>query len=152
METFKKFIDTVGFWKKKFAAYAQTDVRQLGKFCEQQFEKFQYKVVEGILGNNVMMTRRALKIMGNWDERFQAADFDLFMRTKKRSLEVGDIKPCHISLGVYIHHYIRMTSKYAVKPKPFADKDKLMDIKDKWPAEEMDLLHPDNASLRQKTN
>jgi len=148
----KNLLIPLGFGKRNLQFMHKVMYGNWERFCEQQFENFKNEVVEGILGNNVMMTRRALQIMGNWDERFQAADFDLFMRTKKRSVEVGDIKPCHISKGVYIHHYIKMTSKYAVKPKPFADKNNLMDIKDKWSDEEMELLHPDNASLRQKTN
>jgi len=83
--------------------------------------------------------------MGDWDERIQGADWDLFIRTKKRSVEAGDIKPCHIALGVFIHHYIRMTVKYAVKPTPFADLDKMVELRDKWTSEEIDQFHPDAA-------
>jgi GT2 family glycosyltransferase len=120
------------------------------KFCEGRYAQFKNQVVEGIVGNNVMMTKRAIDIVGLWDEQLQAADFDLFIRTKKRSIEVGDIKPCHIDLGVYIHHFIRMTSKYAVKPKPFIDNNNLIKLTDKWSLEEMDGLHPDNATIRRK--
>jgi len=115
------------------------------KFCAGRFRKFGYDVIEGIVGNNVMMTRKAATIMEGWDERIQAADWDLFMRTKKRSLEHGDIKPCQIALGIYIHHYIRMTVKYAVKPTPFADKENLIELRDKWTKEQLAQLHPDNA-------
>jgi len=115
------------------------------KYCKRRFDRYGYSVIEGIVGNNVMMTRKAAAIMEGWDERIQAADWDLFMRTKKRSLEQGDIKPCHIALGVYIHHYIRMTVKYAVKPTPFADIQNLIELKDKWTKDQMAQLHPDNA-------
>jgi GT2 family glycosyltransferase len=115
------------------------------RFCERRFERFLYNTIEGIVGNNVMMTRRAVSLMEGWDERIQAADWDLFMRTKKRALEVGDIQPCQIALGVYIHHYIRMTVKYAVKPTPFADKDKLIRLEEKWTGEQIARFHPDNA-------
>lgn len=119
------------------------------KFCAGQLAKYGHTVIEGILGNNVMMTRKAIDILGLWDEGQQAADFDLFMRAKKRSIETGDIKPCHIALGVFIHHYIRMTSKYyRVKPKPFADRDRLIPLSAKWTAEEMENYHPDNARGR----
>jgi GT2 family glycosyltransferase len=119
------------------------------KFCAKQINEYGGKIIEGILGNNVMMTRRAIDIVGLWDEGQQAADFDLFMRVKKRSIEQADIKPCHIALGVFIHHYIRMTSKYyKVKPTPFADKDKLIPLSDKWSAEERENYHPDNARGR----
>ena len=115
------------------------------KYCEKRFEKFGYQTIEGIVGNNVMMTRRALTIMGDWDERIQGADWDLFMRTKKRSVEKGDIKPCHIARGVFIHHYIRMTVKYAVKPTPFADLDRMVELREKWTPEEISQFHPDAA-------
>jgi GT2 family glycosyltransferase len=115
------------------------------RFCQKRFEKYGYNVIEGIVGNNVMMTRRAVKILEGWDERLQSADFDLFMRVKQRSLEVGDIKPCHVALGAYIHHYIRLTSKYAVKPSPFADLHQLIRLDEKWTREQLTQLHPDNA-------
>ena len=119
------------------------------KFCAKQMNECGDKIIEGILGNNVMMTRRAIDIVGFWDEGQQAADFDLFMRVKKRSIENKDIKPCHIALGVFIHHYIRMTSKYhKTKPTPFADKEKLISLSDKWGEEERENYHPDNARGR----
>lgn len=115
------------------------------KYCRKRFEQFGYNTIEGIVGNNVMMTRKAVSIMGGWDERIQAADWDMFMRTKQRSVTHGDIQPCQIALGVYIHHYIRMTVKYAVKPTPFADIDNLIQLTDKWTKDEMSSFHPDNA-------
>jgi GT2 family glycosyltransferase len=118
------------------------------KFCGRIFDRNNLNVVEGIVGNNVMMTRNAIEKIGPWDERMQTADFDLFMRAKKRSLENGDIKPCHIALGVFIHHFNRMTAKYAVKPKPFADKKNLIRLEEKWPATDLDALHPNNATIR----
>lgn len=118
------------------------------KFCTEKFDKYGYQVVEGIVGNNVMMTRRALELVGEWDERLQAADFDLFMRTKKRANEIGDIKPCQIALGAFIHHYIRMTSKYAVKYKPFADRENLIPLSGKWTQEERIALHPDAVTSK----
>jgi len=115
------------------------------RFCRKRFERYGYQIIEGIVGNNVMMTRRAIQILGGWDERLQSADFDLFMRVKQRSLEVGDLKPCQVALGVYIHHYIRLTSKYAVKPRPFADLHQLIRLDEKWTKEQLRDLHPDNA-------
>ena len=119
------------------------------KFCAKQMNEYGDKIMEGILGNNVMMTRRAIEVVGLWDESQQAADFDLFMRVKKRSIEFSDIKPCHIALGVFVHHYIRMTSKYhKTKPTPFADKENLISLSDKWSEEERENYHPDNARGR----
>lgn len=118
------------------------------RFCEQKFKRFGYEVIEGIVGNNVMMTRKAVGILGGWDERIQSADFDLFMRVKERSLAQGDIKPPHIAKGVYIHHYIRLTAKYAVKPTPFADRANIIPLTEKWAQKDIEELHPDNATLR----
>lgn len=137
-----------GFGEKNLRFMFRVMYGDWKKFCERIFNKNGLNVVEGIVGNNVMMTKRAIEKIGLWDERIQSADFDLFMRSKKRSLENGDIKPCHIALGVFIHHYNRMTVKYAVKPKPFADKNNLIALEKKWTAEDLDRLHPNNATLR----
>ena len=121
------------------------------QFSETIFRDNADKVVEGIVGDNVMMTRKAIQSIGRWDERLQSADFDLFMRSKQRSLLVNDIKPCHIVLGVYIHHFGRMTIKYGKHvPIPFADKDNLIGLSDKWTQEELESFHPNNATLRLK--
>lgn len=110
------------------------------KFCEKQYREYGNEILEGILGNNVMLTRKAIEKIGFWDERIQSADFDLFIRAKKYSIEFGDIKPCHVALGVYIHHFIRMTSKYGKKkPVPFEDKDTLISLFDKWSQKEIEL-------------
>ena len=122
------------------------------RYNNKLYNKYHNEVVEGIVGNNVMMTRKAIDLVGFWDETQQAADFDLFMRTKKRALEFKDIKPCHIALGVYIHHSVRLTVKYAVKPIPFADKDNLIPLHKKWTSEEIENLHPDNETLRKEKN
>jgi GT2 family glycosyltransferase len=99
-------------------------------FCKQRQEKFGKQVIEGFIGNTVVMTRRAQEILGPWDERIQAADFDLYMRSKIRSVNQGDIKPIHFAPGVFIHHYIRITQKS--KPPIFKDKSKMIPFDDKW--------------------
>ncbi|MGN6618470.1 MAG: glycosyltransferase family 2 protein [Ilyomonas sp.] len=146
----KNLLLPFGFGKNNLRLMHKLMYGNWEKFCEERFKEYDYKVVEGIVGNNVMITRKGLNIAGLWDERIQAADFDLFMRSKKISLAGGGIKPSHIALGVYIHHYIRMTSKYAVKAKPFSDIDNLIGLSDKWTKEELDLLHPDNETIRKK--
>lgn len=138
----------LGFGKRNLALMHRVMYGNWEKFCAKKFEAHQYEVVEGIVGNNVLMTRRGLEILGPWDERIQSADFDLFMRTKKRALTEGDIKPCQIALGAFIHHYSRMTSKYAVKPKPFADQAGMIGLEQKWTAQEANEWHPDNSTIR----
>lgn len=139
-----------GFGKRNLAVMHRLMYGNWERFCAKKFERYHWSVAEGIVGNNVMMTRRGLKLAGLWDEQIQSADFDLFMRVKKRAETVGDLKPCQIALGVFIHHFNRMTVKYAVKPKPFADREKLIDLKDKWSASELDRLHPDNSTIRKQ--
>lgn len=138
----------LGFGKRNLALMHRVMYGNWEKFCAKKFEAHQYEVVEGIVGNNVLMTRRGLEILGPWDERIQSADFDLFMRTKKRALTEGDIKPCQIALGAFIHHYSRMTSKYAVKPKPFADQAGMIGLEQKWTAQQANEWHPDNSTIR----
>lgn len=144
----KNILMPLGFSKRNLMLMHRLMYGNWIEFCNNRFKEFGDTIVEGIVGNNVMMTRKGLNTIGLWDTRMQSADFDLFMRTKQRHLETGDIKPCHIALGVYIHHFIRMTAKYAVKPVAFADKSNLIHLHDKWSQQQLNDLHPDNATLR----
>jgi hypothetical protein len=114
------------------------------RFSAARHKQFGNKCIEGFVGNSVLFTRRALDLLGLYDERIQAADFDLYVRAKKRNLEHGDIKPCHIALGVYNHHYIRITLKS--KPPVFMDASSMIRLEDKWTKEELDLYLKDNVS------
>jgi glycosyltransferase involved in cell wall biosynthesis len=107
-------------------------------FCKDRQERFKHQAAEGFVGNTVMFSRRALDILGPWDETQQAADFDLFLRTAMRAREVGDIRPMHIALDCFNHHYIRLTMKGGYPP--FVDKDKLIPLDQKWTAEQRALL------------
>ncbi|CAG7857094.1 hypothetical protein MCAMS1_01813 [biofilm metagenome] len=99
-------------------------------FCSRRYQTFQHQIRQGFVGNAVMMKRDALDKIGLWDERLQAADFDLYYRSIDRAQTVGDIKPVHICLDVFIHHYIRLTSKSSYPP--FFDKANLISIEQKW--------------------
>jgi len=99
-------------------------------FCHHRALAFALRIKSGFVGNTVMMTRRALEIVGLWDERIQAADFDLYMRVQQRHLEQGDIQPVHIALDVFVHHYIRLTEGIAYPP--FVDRDHLIHLNEKW--------------------
>jgi glycosyltransferase involved in cell wall biosynthesis len=107
-------------------------------FCKNRQESYKHQAVEGFVGNTVMFSRRALDILGPWDETQQAADFDLFLRTALRARDVGDIRPMHIALDCFNHHYIRLTMKGGYPP--FVDKDKLIPLDQKWNAEQRALL------------
>ncbi|WP_411728076.1 glycosyltransferase family 2 protein [Methyloglobulus sp.] len=99
-------------------------------FCEQRYQKFEKKVRQGFVGSAVVMKRAALDKIGLWDERLQAADYDLYFRVLERSQKTGDIKPVHICLDIFVHHYIRLTSKN--KYPPLFDKANFISIEDKW--------------------
>ena len=107
-------------------------------FCQSRQERFKHQAVEGFVGNTVMFSRRALELLGPWDETQQAADFDLFLRTAMRAREMGDIRPMHIALDCFNHHYIRLTMKGGYPP--FVDRDKLIPLDEKWSAEQRLLL------------
>jgi GT2 family glycosyltransferase len=103
-------------------------------FCERRYRAWHLKVQEGFVGNTVLMKRSAIDKIGLWDERIQAADFDLYLRSKHRALEHGDIKPVHIALDTFIHHYIRLTFKAGYPP--FADAANLISPDQKWTPEQ----------------
>ncbi len=107
-------------------------------FCERRYRKFHLQAAEGFVGNTVLMRRAALDKIGLWDERIQAGDFDLYLRSKKRAASHGDIKPMHIALDTFNHHFIRLTIK--ARPPSFADADKLIGLGEKWSQEESEWL------------
>ncbi len=98
------------------------------RFCEARYRKFGNGTVEGYSGSSILMKRSALEKIGQWDERIQQADFELFNRVKTRSLDHRDIQPIQLATGVYFHHYKRLTNRY----KPFANAADLITLADKW--------------------
>jgi GT2 family glycosyltransferase len=109
------------------------------RFSRDRAQRFEGKILEGYVGNSVLMNRRAIELVGLWDERIQAADADLYLRAKKRAVEHGDIKPLHIALDVFVHHYIRITLR--ANPPAFADAGRLIPMDDKWSRAEVEALN-----------
>lgn len=109
-------------------------------FCENRASDFALQIKQGFVGNTVLMSRQALAKVGWWDERIQAADFDLYLRVQQRHLDHGDIKPVHIALDVFVHHFIRLTEGIAYPP--FVDKDNLIPLDEKWSLETRENLTP----------
>lgn len=143
----KRIKNVISFFNRSEKSFRMMHKLMYGnweKFSAKRYQEFGNKCIEGFVGNSVLLTRRALDLLGNFDERIQAADFDLYVRTKKRFLEVGDIKPCHIVLGVFNHHYIRITLRS--KPPVFADANKMIKLEDKWTAHELAIYLKDNVS------
>jgi GT2 family glycosyltransferase len=111
------------------------------KFCEERYREFKDSVIEGFSGSCIIIKKSALDKIGVWDERMQVADFDLFFRVKERSIKYNDIKPMQLALGVYIHHFQRLTlrSKNVVA---FKDQQNIIPLKEKW-GEKTELLYKD---------
>ena len=88
-----------------------------------------------------MIRKKAFEKIGTWDERMQVADFDLFFRTKERAILFHDMKPIQLALGVYIHHFQRLTlrSKNVI---PFADQKNIISLREKW-GDKVDVLYKD---------
>ncbi len=111
------------------------------KFCSARYHTFQKKLIEGFSGSCIVIKRSAFEKIGIWDERLQAADFDLFFRTKERSIKYGDMKPLQIALGIYIHHFQRLTLR-SKKLSPFADQANIISLKEKW-GDKVEKLYKD---------
>lgn len=113
------------------------------KYTENIYNTNKDHVFEGISGPAVMVTRRGLELVGEWDERIQAADFDLFLRTKERHIKNNDIAIPMVISGVYFHHYSRLSYKKAgLKRRKivFSDADQLIPIEQKWDKDYANLL------------
>ncbi|MCV2401426.1 glycosyltransferase [Marinomonas sp. C2222] len=131
----KNTLSIFGTHEKNLRRMHKIMYKNWDRFTDERRNKFQGKVIEGFVGNTVVIKRSALDKIGLWDERIQGADFDLSMRVKKRSIEHGDIKPIHIALDAFNHHYIRLTIK--TKFPPFKDRDNLISVEEKWGEEAM---------------
>ncbi len=111
------------------------------RFCDQRYSIFSDKVIEGFSGSCIVIKKDVFDTLGLWDERMQFADFDLFFRTKERWLQYHDVKPIQLALGIYFHHYQRLTlrSKNLI---PFADKKNIISLEEKWGSKK-DILYKD---------
>lgn len=107
-------------------------------WTDRRHRQFGNAVMEGFSGSCIVSTRNALDKAGTWDERIEAADFDFYLRTKKRNLTFGDISPIHILLGVFFHHYGRLTAKRK-DHLPYVDKKNIITPEEKW-GKEMEAL------------
>lgn len=103
-------------------------------FSQRRYQDYRLQVKEGFVGNSVLMNRCAIDKIGIWDDRLQVADFDLYLRSKERALVHGDMKPVHIALDTFIHHYIRLTMKAGYPP--FQDASNLISMEQKWSPEQ----------------
>ena len=103
----------------------------LDRYCDARYRKFGDQVIEGFSGSCILLKRSVLEKIGSWDERMQAADFDLYFRIKEREAKYHDIQPLQLALGVYIHHFQRLTLRAHDVPA-FTDQQNIITLKEKW--------------------
>jgi GT2 family glycosyltransferase len=108
-------------------------------------EKYNNQIREGISGACVVFTRKALNIIGLWDEKVQDADFDIFIKVKKRNKEVGDIQTIYNIMEIYIHHFGRLTLKK--KHPEFQNSNSIIGIVEKWGDQANELLKDINVKI-----
>jgi len=100
------------------------------QFCEKRWLNYQNKTSEGFAGSSFILHKPTLQKIGIWDERIQSADFDLFLRTKKRQLQVGDVMPVRLLHGVYLHHFMGISSKHGFPT--FNNASQMISLEKKW--------------------
>ncbi len=100
------------------------------KFCNKWENKFKNQIINGFSGSCLIIKKKAFDKIGLFDERIQAADWDLFFRSIIRNQTHGDIKPIQLALEIYMHHFQKLT--YKSKYLPFIDGANLISLEEKW--------------------
>jgi hypothetical protein len=98
------------------------------------------QIMEGIAGNCVFLKKSAVEKMGFLDEQIQSADWDIYLRIKKRAEEERDLHRVMTVCWAYVHHFIRTTLKS--NPEPFACTHPKRSIEEKWGKEMVQRLWP----------
>lgn len=100
------------------------------QYCLKKLAMHGYAVIEGFAGHSLMMHRSVYAKLGAWDERILQADFDLYLRSRQRWEELGDIKPIAVATGVFVHHYGRLTMRS--HPNAWVPTLPIIEIEEKW--------------------
>jgi hypothetical protein len=87
-------------------------------------------VIEGFAGHTLLMHRAVYTKLGEWDERILQADFDLYLRSRERWEQQGDVKPIAVAKGVFVHHYGRLTMRS--HPNAWVPTLPIIEIEEKW--------------------
>lgn len=109
----------------------------LNHFADKRYKTFGLKRIEGYSGSAIIAKKRLMYDIGKWDEQIQSADFDLFNKVKKNSLVNNNICPIQMVLGVYFHHFQRLTVK--TKYPPFVNRHTMINLVEKWGNETSEL-------------
>jgi GT2 family glycosyltransferase len=104
------------------------------RFSDRRYKKFGDRLIPGLAGHTIIMKQSVFEKIGTWDERIQAADHDLKKRISLRNKTKNDIAEISAALGVFHHHYVRLTcqNRSNYKPPPLKDQSNLIPIKQKW--------------------
>jgi len=118
------------------------------EFCNKIYERYYSQIIEGIVGNCVFLKRSVLEKIGLLDERIQSADWDIYLRIKKRAEEIGDVHRVMTICWSYVHHFIRTTLKS--NPAPFACTHSRYDLQEKWDKETIRRLWPFSYEVNER--
>jgi GT2 family glycosyltransferase len=99
-------------------------------FCQGVRHAFGDRLVAGIVGSCVVARREFMRAIGGWDERVQAADWDLYLRLCERAETVGDVGPPMVAGWVYVHHYVQATRRG--ERSPFTCAHGRLGVQEKW--------------------
>ena len=117
-------------------------------FCERVKSRYYPQIMEGIVGNCVMLKSSALKTIGPLDQTIQAQDWDLYLSVRQKE---EDGEGIHRSMTVcwsYVHHFIRTTLKS--HPAPFSCEHPKRTIEEKWDRETIQRLWPFPHEIRRR--
>jgi GT2 family glycosyltransferase len=100
------------------------------QFCGNWYHAELPELVPGFSGHSIFSSRRAMELLGGWDETVLAADFDLYMRSVARYEQFGDIQPLKLAGRVFFHHFGRQTLRHC--QQPWEAPHPLRSLEQKW--------------------
>jgi glycosyltransferase involved in cell wall biosynthesis len=110
------------------------------EFCAGIKKKYEGKLMDGIVGNTVVVRRDLLEKVNNWDPMILEADYDFYLKVRKREEEVGDVKRPMAVCSSYVHHFINATVRST--KKPFRCSHELLNYKEKWSKPDLEKFWP----------
>ena len=117
-------------------------------FCQRVKSRYYPKIMEGIVGNCVLLKRSALEKIGPLDETIQAQDWDLYLTVRKKEEGGEGIHRVMTVCWSYVHHFIRTTLKS--HPAPFSCVHPKRTIEEKWDRETIQRLWPFPYEVRKR--
>ena len=81
--------------------HAQALLWRLGALLRTDVQTQRIEPPDGFSGSAIVMTRRAIEVLGAWEPSQQAADFHLFYQSCQRAEEHGDMRPVAVVNGIF---------------------------------------------------